>query len=74
LPGQDIEVRETAERIVISTPQLQATVNKKDYVTGIAGGSFVGFFDSVEEMLRVYDQYAGAEEVVVNDGMWNLRK
>jgi hypothetical protein len=37
-------------------------------------GSVVGFFDSVEEMQRVYDQYAGAEEVVVNDGVWNLRK
>jgi hypothetical protein len=50
LPGEDIEVRDTAERIVISTPQLQATVNKKDYVTRIAGGSFVdrkiGFKDA----------------------------
>ena len=48
LPAQ-IEVKEDANRIEISTPQLNAAVNKKGYVTGIASGSFfdkkTGFYD-----------------------------
>ena len=44
-----IEVKEDANRIEISTPELNAAVNKKGYVTGIASGSFLdkktGFHD-----------------------------
>ena len=45
-----VEVTETEQKISISTPELGAVVNKKGYVTGIAGGSFVdkktGFRDA----------------------------
>jgi hypothetical protein len=44
-----------------------------------AGGSFsaafiVGYFDSIEEMERVYDQYAGHSGLEVNPGGWRLLK
>jgi hypothetical protein len=32
----------------------------------------VGFFDSVEEMERVYDEYAGAKGLMVSDKGWKL--
>jgi hypothetical protein len=45
-----IDIQETDQRISISTPELEAAVNKKGYVTGIAGGSFLdkksGFRDA----------------------------
>ena len=45
-----VEVSETEQKISISTPELEALVNKKGYVTGIAGGSFIdkktGFRDA----------------------------
>ena len=42
-----------------------------------AGGSFsaafvVGYFDSIDEMHRVYDQYKGATALEVNAGGWKL--
>jgi hypothetical protein len=37
----EIRVEETDQRITVATPQLEAAVNKKGYVSGIAGGSFV---------------------------------
>ena len=44
-----IEMSEDEKQIKISTPQLNAAVNKKGYVTGIASGSFLdkktGFHD-----------------------------
>jgi hypothetical protein len=46
----EIRVDETDQRITIATPQLDAAINKKGYVSGIAGGSFVdqltGFHDA----------------------------
>lgn len=44
-----------------------------------AGESFsaafiVGYFDSVAEMQRVYDQYKGARELTVDAGGWKLTK
>lgn len=44
-----------------------------------AGQSFsaafiVGYFDSIEEMEKVYDQHAGARELVVDNGRWELPK
>ena len=46
----DVRVEETAERISISTPLLEAGVNKRGYVSGVAGGSFLdkrtGFRDA----------------------------
>jgi hypothetical protein len=44
-----------------------------------AGESFsaafvVGFFDSVEEMEKVYDEYAGAVEVTAAEGGWSAKK
>jgi hypothetical protein len=44
-----------------------------------AGGSFsaafiVGFFDSIEEMNTVYDQYAGSKRLVVDRAGWRLVK
>jgi hypothetical protein len=36
-----LEVQETDKTITIDTPELQAVVKKTDYVTGIAGGSFL---------------------------------
>jgi len=45
----EIEVKDDANGIRISTPELNAAVNKKGYVTGIAAGSFLdkksGFHD-----------------------------
>src|SRR5687767_3761743 len=45
-----VTIQETDQRITLSTPELQAAVNKRGYVTGIAGGSFVdkktGFKDA----------------------------
>jgi hypothetical protein len=32
----------------------------------------IGFFDSVEEMERVYDQYAGAKGLTVDESCWRL--
>ena len=44
-----IEVKEDDKTIQITTPELNAAVNKKGYVTGIAAGSFLdkktGFHD-----------------------------
>src|SRR3954454_14992809 len=37
----EIGVEETEQRITITTPQLDAAINKKGYVTGIAAGSLV---------------------------------
>lgn len=46
----DYAVTETDEAILIDSPQLEATIRKKGYVTGVAGGSFVdkktGFRDA----------------------------
>lgn len=39
--GQMPSVIETEEQIVLSTPQLEATVKKRGYVSGIAGGSLL---------------------------------
>ena len=44
-----------------------------------AGGSFsaafiVGFFDSIDEMHKVYDEYAGHTGLTVDDGGWKLTK
>jgi hypothetical protein len=36
-----VTVAETDQKISITTPQLEAAVNKKGYVTGIAAGSFL---------------------------------
>jgi hypothetical protein len=45
-----IRVEETDQKITLSTPQLDAAINKKGYVTGIAGGSLIdkqtGFHDA----------------------------
>jgi dienelactone hydrolase len=45
-----MEVRETDEAIEITTAALNAKIRKRDYVTGVAGGSFVdrktGFHDA----------------------------
>src|SRR5687768_13357020 len=51
LPAADaFQVSEDDERIVISSPALEAVVQKKGYVTGIAAGSFLdrksGFRDA----------------------------
>jgi hypothetical protein len=44
------DVSETTNQIRIASPELKATVNKRGYVTGIAGGSFLdkqtGFCDA----------------------------
>jgi hypothetical protein len=37
----DLKVEETAEEIRFATPELEGTVKKRGYVSGIAGGSFV---------------------------------
>jgi hypothetical protein len=34
----------------------------------------VGFFDSIQEMNRVYDQYAGSSDLAVDEKGWNLRR
>lgn len=44
-----------------------------------AGESFsaafvVGYFDSIEEMEKVYNLYAGADELVIREGRWELVK
>lgn len=48
--SQDLKVTETDEQIAIETPQLQAAVRKKGYVSGVAGGSLLdkatGFRDA----------------------------
>ena len=48
--GADYTVTEDDQEIRITTPQLEATIKKKGYVTGVAGGSFVdrktGFRDA----------------------------
>jgi hypothetical protein len=45
-----IRVEDTEQKITLSTPQLDAAVNKKGYVSGIAGGSLIdkqtGFRDA----------------------------
>lgn len=50
LARAEIKVEETDQKISISTPQLEAGVNKKGYVTGIAAGTFLdkksGFHDA----------------------------
>src|SRR5437867_4360183 len=46
----DLTLEETATQISLSTSALQAKINKKDYVTGVAAGSLVdkqtGFHDA----------------------------
>jgi hypothetical protein len=37
----EIKVEETEQKISIATPQLEAGINKKGYVTGIAAGTFL---------------------------------
>ncbi len=32
----------------------------------------VGYFDSIEEMERVYDEYAGAKSLVADENGWQL--
>jgi hypothetical protein len=48
--GAEFQVSEDNERIVISSATLEAAVRKKDYVTGVAAGSFLdkksGFRDA----------------------------
>src|SRR6266566_1232016 len=48
--GSEFEVSEDDERIVISSPTLDAVVRKKGYLTGVAAGSFLdrksGFRDA----------------------------
>ena len=48
--GADILITDQAERIQVDTPALSASINKKGYVTGVAGGIFVdkktGFHDA----------------------------
>src|SRR3989442_14821275 len=48
--ANEFQVSEDDERIVISTPTLDAVVRKKGYVTGVAAGSFLdqksGFRDA----------------------------
>jgi len=48
--GDEFQVSEDTERIVISSPALDAVVRKKGYVTGVAAGSFLdkksGFRDA----------------------------
>ena len=39
--ANEFQVSEDDERIVISSPALDAVVRKKDYVTGVAAGSFL---------------------------------
>lgn len=44
-----------------------------------AGESFsaafiVGYFDSIEDMHRVYDRYKGARQLAVDAGGWKLTK
>jgi hypothetical protein len=44
-----------------------------------AGQSFsaafvVGYFDSIEEMEKVYDQYAGATEVIASETGWKVAR
>jgi hypothetical protein len=44
-----------------------------------AGDSFgaafiVGFFDSIDEMHKVYDEHAGHSSLQVNDKAWKLIK
>ncbi len=50
LPGAEYQVVENGDRISIATPQLQAAIRKKEYVTGVAAGSLVdrqtGFHDA----------------------------
>jgi hypothetical protein len=40
----EIRVRETDDQVQIDTDALQASVNKKGYVSGIAAGSFGASF------------------------------
>jgi hypothetical protein len=48
--GADYTVTDTGDRIHIATPELEATINKRGYVSGVAGGSLVdkrtGFRDA----------------------------
>jgi hypothetical protein len=48
--ANEFQVSEDEERIVISSPTLEAVVRKKGYVTGVAAGSFLdrksGFHDA----------------------------
>lgn len=48
--SDEIKVSEDDEQINVVTPQLQATIRKRGYVSGVAGGSFVdrktGFRDA----------------------------
>ncbi len=66
----------------------EAWCHQRDYVCMIeefggkpiqTGQSFsaafvVGYFDSIEEMERVYDEYAGATSLVVEENGWQLRR
>jgi hypothetical protein len=50
LRGAEYQVAESGDRISVTTPELKAAIRKKDYVTGVAAGSFVdrktGFHDA----------------------------
>src|SRR5262245_8807684 len=40
-PSGGIEVAENADRITIKTPALEAVIRKREYVSGVAAGSFL---------------------------------
>ena len=94
------QVSETADQIKTVTPQIEAAVRKRGYVSGVAAQSFLdkksgfrdpgfgldiadwimepgndaGYFDSIDEMYRVYDQYKGHTALEVSQDGWKLRK
>lgn len=39
-----------------------------------SAGFIVGFFDSVDEMQKVYDQYKGSSGVTVNEQSWEFTR
>jgi hypothetical protein len=41
LPAQSFQVTENDEEVRLVSPQLEATIRKKGYVSGVAGGSFL---------------------------------
>jgi hypothetical protein len=48
--AEDVEIKENEQEIRLATPQLEAAIRKRGYVSGVAGGTFVdrktGFRDS----------------------------
>ena len=79
-------IEETAERVTLRGSALEASIKKNCYVCFIhevgerpvkAGESFgaayiVGWFDSIEEMEQVYDQYRGHSALEVMAEGWKL--